>query len=147
MRIDLSGRTAFVSGSTQGIGRAIAARLAACGRGDDDQRARTRDRVGAVVEELRAEQPDAAFEGIAADVATPDGADALFAALPAVDILVNNLGIFAPTPLLEIDDDDLAALLGRQRDVRDPADPRTTCPGCSSAAGGACSSWRATRRS
>src|SRR6188472_3190342 len=104
MNIDLSGRTAFVSGSTQGIGRAIAARLAACGAVTTIN-GRGEERVGAVLEELRREQPDAAFEGVAADVASPEGAEALFAALPAVDILINNLGIFAPTPLLDVDDD------------------------------------------
>jgi NAD(P)-dependent dehydrogenase (short-subunit alcohol dehydrogenase family) len=104
MQIDLSGKSAFVSGSTQGIGRAIAARLAECGavttiNGRDEAR------VAAVVEELRAEQPDARFEGIGADVATADGAAGVFAALGEVDILVNNLGIFGPVPLLEVSDE------------------------------------------
>src|SRR4051794_39680864 len=104
MKIDLTGRTAFVSGSTQGIGRAIAAGLAGCGAVTTIN-GRDPERVRAVVEELRGEQPEAAFEGVAADVASAEGAEQLFAALPEVDILVNNLGIFAPTPLLEIDDD------------------------------------------
>jgi NAD(P)-dependent dehydrogenase (short-subunit alcohol dehydrogenase family) len=104
MQIDLTGRAAFVSGSTQGIGRANAARLAECGA-TTTINGREQARVDAVLGELRAEQPEAAFEGVAADVATAEGAARLFEALPAVDILVNNLGIFAPTPLLEIDDD------------------------------------------
>jgi len=104
MQIDLSGKSALVSGSTQGIGRAIVARLASCGavvyvNGRDGAR------VDAVVAELRAEQPDARFESAAADVATADGAAALFEALPAVDILINNLGIFGPTPLLDVSDE------------------------------------------
>ena len=103
MRIDLSGRTAFVSGSTQGIGRVIAARLAAAGAATTIN-GRDPDRVGAVVDELRAADPDARIDGIAADVATAAGADAVLTARPAVDLLVNNLGIFAPTPVLEIDD-------------------------------------------
>jgi NAD(P)-dependent dehydrogenase (short-subunit alcohol dehydrogenase family) len=103
MQIDLSGRTAFVSGSTQGIGRAIAARLAECGAVTTIN-GRDPARVAAVVEELRAEQPDARFEGVGADVSTPEGAAELFEALPSVDILVNNLGIFGPVPLLEVDD-------------------------------------------
>jgi NAD(P)-dependent dehydrogenase (short-subunit alcohol dehydrogenase family) len=103
MRIDLTGRTAFVSGSTQGIGRVIGARLAAAGAATTIN-GRDPDRVGAVVDALRAEQPGATIEGIGADVSTPEGADAVVDALPAVDILVNNLGIFAPTPALEIDD-------------------------------------------
>jgi NAD(P)-dependent dehydrogenase (short-subunit alcohol dehydrogenase family) len=104
MKIDLTGRTAVVTGSTQGIGRAIAARLAECGAVTTIN-GREQARVDAVLAELRAEQPDAAFAGVAADVASAEGAARLFEALPAVDILVNNLGIFAPTPLLEIDDD------------------------------------------
>ena len=103
MEIDLSGRTAFVSGSTQGIGRAIAARLARSGaavvvNGRDEAR------VQAAVAELRDDLPGASVDGVAADVAAAEGADALFARLPDVDILVNNLGIFGPTPLFEVDD-------------------------------------------
>jgi NAD(P)-dependent dehydrogenase (short-subunit alcohol dehydrogenase family) len=103
MHIDLTGRTAFVSGSTQGIGRVIAARLAAAGAATTIN-GRDPDRVGAVVDALRAEQPGATIEGIGADVSTPEGAQVVVDALPAIDILVNNLGIFAPTPALEIDD-------------------------------------------
>jgi len=102
MRIDLSAKSAFVSGSTQGIGRAIAARLAECGA-VVYVNGRSAERVDAVVAELRAEQPDAHFEALAVDVVTD--ADALFSALPDVDILVNNLGIFGPQPLLEVDDE------------------------------------------
>ncbi len=91
MRIDLDGKTAFVSGSTQGIGRAIAARLAECGA-VVHVNGRSRERVDAAVAELRSEQPGARFEAAAVDVVSD--ADALFAALPDVDILVNNLGIF-----------------------------------------------------
>jgi NAD(P)-dependent dehydrogenase (short-subunit alcohol dehydrogenase family) len=103
MEIDLSGRTAFVSGSTQGIGRAIVARLARSGA-HAVVNGRDQARVDAVVDALRAELPGATISGIGADVATADGAEALFAALPDVDILVNNLGIFGPAPVLEVDD-------------------------------------------
>jgi NAD(P)-dependent dehydrogenase (short-subunit alcohol dehydrogenase family) len=96
MDIDLSGRTAFVSGSTQGIGRAIASRLAQCGAAVTIN-GRDAARVDAVAAEL-------GVAGIAADVATAEGAEVVFAALPDVDVLVNNLGIFSPTPVLEIDD-------------------------------------------
>jgi NAD(P)-dependent dehydrogenase (short-subunit alcohol dehydrogenase family) len=104
MDIDLSGRTALVTGSSQGIGRAIVARLAQCGA-TAYVNGRDPDRVEAVVGELRAEQPGAAIEGVAADLGTADGAAVLFEALPDVDVLVNNLGIFGPTPVLEIDDE------------------------------------------
>ena len=77
----------------------------------------------------------------------PTGAQVVFDALPDVDILVNNLGIFAPTPVLEIDDDTWQ----RFWDVNVMSAIRLTrhyLPGHdASAAGGACSSWRATPRS
>jgi NAD(P)-dependent dehydrogenase (short-subunit alcohol dehydrogenase family) len=104
MQIDLTGRTAFVSGSTQGIGRVIAARLAEAGAATTIS-GRGEDRVRAVVDELRAARPDARIDGVAADVSTAAGAEAVSAALPHIDILVNNLGIFEPEPVLEIDDD------------------------------------------
>ncbi len=97
MDIDLSGRRAFISGSTQGIGRAIAARLAGCGAAVTIN-GRDEAKVRAVADEL-------GVEGVAADVSTAEGAQRVFDALADVDILVNNLGIFAPTPVLEIDDD------------------------------------------
>ncbi len=97
MDIDLSGRRAFISGSTQGIGRAIAARLAGCGAAVTIN-GRDEANVRAVADEL-------GVEGVAADVSTAEGAQRVFDALVDVDILVNNLGIFAPTPVLEVDDD------------------------------------------
>ena len=97
MDIDLSGRTAFISGSTQGIGRAIAAKLAGAGAAVTIN-GRDEAKVAAVAGEL-------GVRGIAADVGTAEGADTVLTELPAVDILVNNLGIFAPMPMLEIDDE------------------------------------------
>lgn len=104
MRIELSGRTAFVSGSTQGIGRVIAAQLVEAGA-HVFVNGRSPDRVERVVAELRAELPGAAIDGIAADVATRAGAQEVFARLPQVDILVNNLGIFEAKPVLDVDDE------------------------------------------
>jgi NAD(P)-dependent dehydrogenase (short-subunit alcohol dehydrogenase family) len=97
MDIDLSGRRAFISGSTQGIGRAIAATLAGCGAAVTIN-GRDEAKVSAVADEL-------GVEGVAADVSSAAGAQVVFDAVADVDILVNNLGIFAPTPVLEIDDD------------------------------------------
>ncbi len=102
MQIDLSGRTALVTGSTQGIGRVIAERLADAGA-TTWVNGRTAERVAGVVEELRAEG-GRRVEGVGADVGTAAGAEAVRRALPEVDILVNNLGIFEPRPVLEIDD-------------------------------------------
>ena len=105
MDIDLSGRTAFVSGSSQGIGRAIAAGLARAGAttviNGRDQR-----RLDGVLGELRAELPDADLRAVAADVATAEGAERVLAEVPQVDVLVNNLGIFGPRPVLEVDDEE-----------------------------------------
>ena len=105
MDIDLSGRTALVTGSTQGIGLAIAAGLAAAGA-SVVVNGRSDERVGGAVDRLLADLPDADVRGVAADVADADGAGALLAELADVDVLVNNLGIFGARPVLEIDDDE-----------------------------------------
>ncbi|MBW0089033.1 SDR family oxidoreductase [Pseudonocardia sp. KRD-184] len=105
MDIDLTGRTALVTGSTQGIGHAIATGLARAGA-DVVVNGRDQGRVDAAVQRIRDAHPQARVRGIAADVADADGAAALVAELPRVDVLVNNLGIFGAAPVLEIDDDE-----------------------------------------
>lgn len=96
MRIDLSGRVALVTGSSAGIGRAIAESLARAGA-DVVVNGRNSARVAEVAAELGA-------RGIAADVSTADGAQHLFAQLPDVDILVNNTGAFPARPVFDIED-------------------------------------------
>ncbi|HEY8478416.1 MAG TPA: SDR family oxidoreductase [Spirillospora sp.] len=105
MNIELTGRTALVSGSTQGIGRAIAAGLARAGARTVIN-GRSEKGVAEALGHLREELPDADLDGIAADLGTAEGAQELRERLPAVDILVNNLGIYEPRPVLEIDDDE-----------------------------------------
>lgn len=103
MNIDLSGKTALVTGSTAGIGHAIAKSLAASGASVVIN-GRSQDKVDAAVRKLEA--TGAKVRGIAADVSTASGCKALISALPSVDILVNNAGIFEPKDFFEIPDED-----------------------------------------
>jgi NAD(P)-dependent dehydrogenase (short-subunit alcohol dehydrogenase family) len=105
MRIDLSGRTALVTGSTAGIGFAIAQGLAGSGA-TVVVNGRTQERVDAAVEKIRSAVPDADLTPVTADVGSADGVAALLGAVPRVDILVNNAGVFGQKPFGEIDDDD-----------------------------------------
>lgn len=105
MHLDLSGKTALVTGSTQGIGEAIAAALARAGA-RTAVNGRKADVVDESVARLREVVPGANVVGVAADVSTAEGAASLVAALPEVDVLVNNVGVFGARPALEITDDE-----------------------------------------
>ncbi|MBI1208045.1 MAG: SDR family NAD(P)-dependent oxidoreductase [Azospirillum sp.] len=105
MKIDLTGTTALVTGSTAGIGRAIAQGLGATGARVVIN-GRKPATVTAALEALRQAVPAGSFEGVAADVSTAAGCAALVAAVPAVDILVNNAGIFEPKDFFETPDED-----------------------------------------
>jgi NAD(P)-dependent dehydrogenase (short-subunit alcohol dehydrogenase family) len=99
VNIDLTGKTALVTGSTQGIGFAIAAGLAASGA-RVVVNGRNRERVDEAVARL-----DGDVIGVAADVSDAEGAQALVDEVPDVDVLVNNLGIFGAVPAREITDE------------------------------------------
>ncbi|WP_255946368.1 SDR family NAD(P)-dependent oxidoreductase [Streptomyces odontomachi] len=105
MQVNLSGRTALVTGSTQGIGAAIAAGLAHAGARVGIN-GRDREKVAATVAQLFAEAPGSDFVAVPADLSTQEGADRAVAQLPQIDVLVNNLGIFGAKPALEITDAD-----------------------------------------
>lgn len=105
MKIDLTGKTAIVTGSTSGIGFASAVGLAEAGakvvlngRGDG--------RVEGALRQLAARVPGAEVIGVAADLGTAQGVDAFIEKVADADILVNNLGIFEPKPFDAITDDD-----------------------------------------
>ncbi|MGY4571106.1 MULTISPECIES: SDR family NAD(P)-dependent oxidoreductase [Bradyrhizobium] len=105
MKIDLSGKTALVTGSTAGIGNAIAKGLAETGA-EVVVNGRGQAKVDAAIAAIAKAVPGAKVRGIAADVSTASGCKALLAALPDVDILVNNAGIFEPKPFFDIPDED-----------------------------------------
>jgi len=105
MRIDLTNKRAVVTGSTSGIGFAIAHGLAEAGAAVVIN-GRHQNTVNAAVKRLTERVPQAKIEGVAADLAKPDGVAAFVRDASETDILVNNLGIFEPKPFDAITDDD-----------------------------------------
>ncbi|HEY4293339.1 SDR family oxidoreductase [Luteibacter sp.] len=103
MQIDLSNRSAIVTGSTAGIGLAIATGLAKAGASVVIT-GRTQVRVDEAIAAVTKVAPNAKVTGVAADLGTSEGGAALIKAVPDTDILVNNLGIFEPRDFFEIDD-------------------------------------------
>jgi NAD(P)-dependent dehydrogenase (short-subunit alcohol dehydrogenase family) len=105
MNIDLTGKSALVTGSTAGIGHAIAKGLAVTGA-EVVVNGRSQGKVDAAVEAITKAVPSAKVKGVAADVSTAEGCRALAAAIPDVDILINNAGIFEPKGFFDIPDED-----------------------------------------
>jgi NAD(P)-dependent dehydrogenase (short-subunit alcohol dehydrogenase family) len=105
MNLDLKGKTAVVSGSTAGIGFAIAAALAAEGA-QVVINGRTEARVNSAMEQIAKRVAGAHLRGVAADLGTLAGVETFLKKVPEADILVNNLGIFEPKAFLEIPDSD-----------------------------------------
>lgn len=100
MDLGLKGKRALVTGSTAGIGLAVARQLAREGA-FVYVNGRTEDRVRKALAEIEGKA-----DGIAADLGTAAGAQNLFQHIKDLDIVVNNLGIFEPRPFLEIGDAD-----------------------------------------
>ena len=105
MDLGFKSKTAVISGSTAGIGLAIAATLAAEGA-SVVVNGRTEERVNAAVKKIRGQHANADIRGVAGDLGTASGIAAFLKQVPAADILINNLGIFEPKPFAEISDAD-----------------------------------------
>jgi len=105
MDLKLNDKTAFISGSTAGIGYAIAHRFLTEGA-HVIINGRTQESVDQAVNELRAATGSTRVSGIPADFSKVEDVNRLLEALPEVDILINNAGIFEPKPFAEIPDED-----------------------------------------
>jgi NAD(P)-dependent dehydrogenase (short-subunit alcohol dehydrogenase family) len=105
MQIDLTGMRALVTGSTAGIGAAIAERLAQSGA-EVAVNGRTEIRVADAVRRFREKVPAGRFHSAPGDVATVEGAQAILAACGRVDVLVNNAGWFEPKDAFAITDEE-----------------------------------------
>jgi NAD(P)-dependent dehydrogenase (short-subunit alcohol dehydrogenase family) len=105
MHIELSRLRALVTGSTKGIGRAVAYKLAENGA-EVAINGRKRADVEAAIAEIRSALPAAKLLAAAGDAATADGVASIIEAAGDVDILINNVGIFEPKEAFSIPDAD-----------------------------------------
>ena len=105
MDLQLTNKTALVTGSTAGIGFAIASLLAQEGASVVIN-GRSQGRVEEAVRRIKKENKDAQVTGVATDLGTKEGVDLMTKTVPALDILVNNLGIFEAKPFPDITDED-----------------------------------------
>jgi len=105
MNLQLENKLALVSGSTKGIGFAIAVSLAREGA-RVIVNGRAEKSVAEAVAKIRTAVPAAKLEAFSGDLSDAKTTETLVKKFPAVDILVNNLGIFEPKPFDEIPDED-----------------------------------------
>jgi NAD(P)-dependent dehydrogenase (short-subunit alcohol dehydrogenase family) len=105
MDLQLKDKIVFVSGSTAGIGFAIAKRFLKEGARVVIN-GRTKESVDKAIIELKSAVAKAGVSGIPADLSKVDEVNALINQLPEVDILINNAGIFEPKPFVDIPDED-----------------------------------------
>ncbi|MEY2494663.1 MAG: hypothetical protein QOJ45_1155 [Verrucomicrobiota bacterium] len=105
MDLRIENKTAVVTGSTAGIGLAIASLLASEGA-DVVVNGGTQERVDDTMKRIASAHPKAKIRGVAADLGTAAGVAEFVRQIPETNILVNNLGIFEPKPFEEIPDED-----------------------------------------
>lgn len=105
MDLQLTDKVALVSGSTAGIGLAIATALAQEGAAVVVN-GRTEGRVNAALDQIKQQFPNARLQGLTADLGTVSGANLAFQQVPQVDILVNNLGIYGAKSFSEVTDEE-----------------------------------------
>ena len=105
MDLKLQGKSALVSGSTAGLGLAIAQTLSHEGA-SVIVNGRSKERVTEAIAKIKQSQPEALVSGVVADASTKAGIKQIFEQFPQVDILVNNLGIYEPKPFFDITDED-----------------------------------------
>lgn len=105
MRIDLTGKRAIVTGSTDGIGFAVAGGLAAAGA-EVVVNGRSDEGVRAAIERIAQAVPEARLQGVVGDLGSAAGCARFLEAVPQTDILVNNVGIFEPKGFFDIPDAD-----------------------------------------
>lgn len=108
--MQLKNKTALITGSTAGIGLAIATGLA----GEGSRviiNGRTKERVIEAAKKIYAKHPKAQVETFVGDLGRADAAKKMFESFPMVDILVNNLGVYEPKPFEEITDGDWQAMI------------------------------------
>ena len=103
MDLQLQGKTALVSGSTVGIGFAIASTLATEGA-TVIVNGRTQERVDEAIARMLRESPRSTLRGAAGDLSTVEGVERVLADSPDVDMLVNNIGTFEAKPFFDITD-------------------------------------------
>jgi len=105
MDLQLNGKRALITGSTLGIGFAIARALAEEGA-HITLNGRTEERVREAQHRIATEIPNAKVAGVAVDLSSFDGVTRIIEACPEIDILVNNVGIFEPRAFEQISDAD-----------------------------------------